>query len=225
MSVIELSPTPGEGSLPITTDVVLFTVSEQRLRVLLVNGDGGARRLPGGFARTDEDLDLAALRHLRAEAGLSGVYLEQLYTFGRPDRHPARRVISVAYYALVPAATVAIALDDHRRGPLPEWCRLDTLPPLSLDHGEIVRVAHERLAAKLEYSTIALQLMPGHFTLSELQRVYEAIVGEPLDKRNFRKRMLSLGCLEETGGQARVGRHRPAKLYRLRAPGRVLFTK
>ncbi len=213
--------------LPITTDIVLFTVLRQRLLVLLVGGDGVGTlaRLPGGYARMDEDLDNAALRHLRTEAGVSGVYLEQLYTFGRPGRHPEGRVVSVAYYALVPAPTLAVDGGDSTDTPRARWCPVDTMPLLVLDHAEIVRVAHERLTAKLEYSTIALQLMPGHFTLSDLQGVYEAIVGAALDKRNFRKRMLSLGCLEETGRLARVGRHRPAKLYRMRAPGRVLFIK
>jgi 8-oxo-dGTP diphosphatase len=213
------------GSLPITTDVVLFTVREQVLRVLLVGGEGAIMRLPGGFASDDEDLDLSALRHLRNEAGISGVYLEQLYTFGRPDRVPTRRLVSVAYYALVPDVPVTPALSSTNTEQPARWWRVGALPALVLDHGEIIRVAHERLAAKLEYSTIALQLMPGNFTLSELQKVYEAIVGQALDKRNFRKRILSLGCVEETGRLARQGRHRPARLYRMRAPGGVLFVK
>lgn len=213
--------------LPITTDIVLFTVLHQRLLVLLLGGDAGASeaRLPGGYARMDEDLDHAALRHLRSEAGVSGVYLEQLYTFGRPGRHPQGRVVSVAYYALVPTATLAVDASDATARPRARWCPVDAMPTLMLDHAEIVRVAHERLTAKLEYSTIGLQLMPDQFTLSDLQGVYEAIAGAALDKRNFRKRMLALGCLEETGKLTRVGRHRPAKLYRMRAPGRVLFIK
>ncbi|RME34693.1 MAG: NUDIX hydrolase [Gammaproteobacteria bacterium] len=212
----------------VTTDVVVFTIREHRLEVLLVERASdpfkGCWALPGGFIGIDEDLIDAARRELEEETALSGLYLEQLYTFGKPDRDPRERVISVAWYALVPldrlpeprAASDAAAVS---------WFPIDSLPPLAFDHDQILSMAHERLAAKLEYSTIALQFMPEKFTLSQLQQVYETILGESLDKRNFRKRVLSLGCLEETGELLREGKHRPARLYRVRAPGRVEFIR
>ncbi len=208
--------------LPVTTAVVLFSIRNERLEVLLVRcAAGAAWALPGGHAELDEDLDTSARRHLEAQTGVRGLYLEQLYTFGRPDRDPERRVIAVTYYALVPAGRLGLALPADGFA----WLPIDALPALELDHADVVRLAHQRLAAKLEYSTIALQFMPEHFTLSELQAVYETILGAPLDKRNFRKRVLSLACIEQTGEVSRQGHHRPARLYRVRAPGKVEFIR
>lgn len=170
-----------------------------------------------------EDLDGAALRHLREQTGVDDVYLEQLYTFGDPRRVDCQRVVSVAYYALVPAER--LPLDELRKNPQVDWCPVSDLPPLTLDHAQIVTLAHQRLASKLAYSTIALQFMPASFTLSALQTVYETILGEVLDKRNFRKRILAMNCIETTGGMAREGNHRPARLYRATHPGRIEFLK
>lgn len=178
--------------------------------------------LPGGGVGASEDLDLAATRTLTEQTGLSGIYLEQLYTFGCPDRHPQTRVISVAYYALAPMETAVVAAQYAAEL---AWFACDELPELYLDHAAIIDVARGRLKAKLDYSTIAFQLMPAQFTLSELQHVYETILGETLDKRNFRKRVLSTGSLEQTGKMRRDGCHRPARLYRLTAPGQVQFIK
>jgi 8-oxo-dGTP diphosphatase len=212
----------------LTTDVVIFTLREQRLQLLLIrrrnDPHAGMWALPGGFLDMTEDIERCAQRELEEETGVSGVYLEQLYTFGRPDRDPRGRVISVAYYALVPEQRLPepqAASDAAEVG----WFPVDALPPLAFDHAGIIAMAHQRLVAKLEYSTIALQLMPEHFTLSELQHVYEAVLGEPLDKRNFRKRILALGHIEETGRLRRTGRHRPAREYRIRHPQRVEYHK
>jgi 8-oxo-dGTP diphosphatase len=112
-----------------------------------------------------------------------------------------------------------------REAPNIAWHEVGTLPTLAFDHADIIAMAKRRLAAKLDYSTIALQLMPEKFTLSELQSVYECILGEPLDKRNFRKRLQGLGCLEPTGERHRGGKHRPAMLFRMKSPGRVEFIK
>lgn len=209
----------------VTTDVVVFTIRDARLQLLLVRRANapfaGRWALPGGFVEIDEDLDACAARELEEETGVSGVYLEQLYTFGAPDRDPRERVISVAYYALVPVERLSIrpASDAQQVG----WYPRDTLPALAFDHARIVELAQRRLAAKLGYSSIALQFMPPRFTLSRLQAVYEVILGRPLDKRNFRKRLLGQGCLEATGALCREGNHRPARLYRMRAPGTVEF--
>lgn len=208
--------------LPITTDVVIFAIVDSALSVLLTPADTDGQeswRLPGGPLRQDEDLDTTALHHLARETGIQGVYLEQLYTFGRPGRNPERRVVSVAYYALLPESGPQTQASNGQSRT--QWFPVDRLPPLTLDHGDIVASADRRLAAKLEYSTIGMQFMPQQFTLSRLQRVYEAILREPVDKRNFRKRVLGLDCLEDTGECARDGNHRPARLYRLKRPGRV----
>lgn len=210
----------------ISTEIVVFSVHGQSLSVLLTmpGGDGaGQPRLPGGLTGVGEDLDAAARRCLLRETGLSDVYLEQLYTFGRPDRDPRGRVVSVAYYALVPVT------ECERARPTGEctldWHSISELPELAIDHGEMVHMARRRLAAKLGYSTIGLQLMPRTFTLSEVQRVFEAVLHEPLDKRNFRKRLFGMNCLEDTGKEAREGQHRPARLYRAKRPGRVTIVK
>lgn len=211
----------------VTTDIVIFTIRDRQLKLLLIKRAGapfkGKWALPGGFVNPDEDLEESAMRELEEETGLSGVYLEQLYTFGKPKRDPRERVITVAYYALIPSDRLQLraATDAEAVG----WFAMDDLPPLAFDHKEIVALAHQRLAAKLDYSTIAFQFMPDEFTLSELQGVYEIIRGEPLDKRNFRKWVLALEQIEETGKEKREGPHRPAMLYRVKHPGRVEIIK
>jgi 8-oxo-dGTP diphosphatase len=163
----------------------------------------------------EEDLERAAERALGEQTGVRGVYLEQLYTFGAPGRDPRGRAITVAYYALAPLARLAVAPGAG------EWFRAGELPKLAPDHRAIIAMARRRLSAKLDYSTIAFQFMPAAFTLSELQAVYETIRGEPLDKRNFRRFVQALGRVVETGASRRAGSHRPARLYRLKYPGRV----
>lgn len=208
----------------VTTNVVIFTIQDEQLKLLLVKRPRppfqGFWALPGGFIALEEDLGASALRALERETGMAGVFLEQLYTFGRPDRDPRERVITVAYYALVPSDRLPV-----REGENVGWFVLDSLPELALDHAEVVTMAMQRLAAKLDYSTIAFQFLPQEFTLSELQTVYEIILREPLDKRNFRKRMLALDHIAETGALRREGSHRPAKLYRVKRPGKVEIIK
>ncbi|MES9966118.1 MAG: NUDIX domain-containing protein [Sedimenticola sp.] len=207
----------------VTTDVVVFTIRDERLQLLLVKRGGepykGSWALPGGFVDIDEDLETCAKRELQEETGVSGVYLEQLYTFGRPDRDPRERVISVAYYALIPSDRLELrAASDADDA---DWFPLDELPTLAFDHNQVIGIAHERLVSKLNYSTIAFQFMPELFTLSELQGVYEILRNEDLDKRNFRKWISTLEQIEETGKQRRTGNHRPAKVYRMKHPDRV----
>jgi 8-oxo-dGTP diphosphatase len=207
----------------ITTNVVVFTLRDLQLKALLVRrGEPpfkGMWALPGGLVESDEDLDASAMRHLHTGTGLSGVYLEQLYTFGAPERDPRGRVVSVAYYALVPSEPLRLRAATGSEGI--GWFVVGELPELAFDHAQMVDVARQRLSAKLAYSTIAFQFMPERFTLPELQTVYEIILDESLDKRNFRKRVLALEQLEDTGEVRRNGSHRPARLYRATNPGEV----
>ena len=211
----------------VTTDVVIFTIRDKQLKLLLIMRGGepyrGKWALPGGFVNMDEDLETGARRELFEETGIADVYLEQLYTFGAVERDPRERVITVAYYALIPSDQIQLraATDAEAVG----WFSMDDLPELAFDHKEIVTMAHERLTAKLDYSTIAFQFMPEEFTLSELQDVYEIILQEDIDKRNFRKWVLALEQVAETGNVRREGAHRPAKLYRDINPNKVEIIK
>ena len=162
-----------------------------------------------------ESLDAAAQRVLSEKSGVDDVYMEQLYTFGEPKRDPRSRVITVAYIALIPWQSL----------PEPEsekitdltWASVDTLPKLAFDHKQILEYAVTRLRAKVSYSNIVHGLMPKQFRLSELQSMYETIINDKLDKRNFRKRMLATGLLKETGKKDIAGAHRPAMLYQFKS--------
>jgi len=211
----------------VTTDMVVFTIRDQCLKLLLIKRKltpfKGKWALPGGFVALDEDIHECAERELAEETGVSGVYLEQLCTYGHPQRDPRERVITIAYYALIPSEKLEIraATDAADVG----WFALDDLPALAFDHATIVEQAKQRLVTKLDYSTIAFQFLSGTFTLTEIQEIYETILEDKMDKRNFRKWALALENIEETGEERRDGRHRPAKLYRLIDPARVEIIK
>lgn len=205
----------------VTVDVILFAFQHDELTVLLIKRTHdpfqGRWALPGGFVGEDEDLYEAALRELKEETNVGNVYLEQLYTFGRPDRDPRARVITVAYFALLSVEQVA-AQHVHSGSDAGEarWWNIYQLPDLAFDHERILDYALQRLRWKLEWTALGFLLLPREFTLSELQRVYETVLHEPLDKRNFRRKILAADVLEETGNM-RAGDHRPAKLYRFSA--------
>jgi len=211
----------------VTTDVVVFTIRDRRLQLLLIRRAmepfQGHWALPGGFLNIDEDLERCATRELKEETGVHGVYLEQLCTFGRPGRDPRERVISVAYFALVPSEHLTLQPTSDASDAA--WFPQAKLPPLAFDHDEIIRTAHGRLIAKLDYSTIAFQFLPETFTLSELQDTYEILVDEALDKRNFRKWALALEQIEETGELRRRGNHRPARVYQLTHRDRIDYIR
>lgn len=217
----------GSAVFAITTDVVIFTVSEDELAVLLIRRTRPPFErqwaLPGGLLGEHESPDDGVRRVLVEKTGLAEVYLEQLYTFGQPDRDPRSRVVSIGYFALVPCSCVGRLWRTEQAETA--WQIARSLPQLAFDHSDIIALARQRLAAKLEYSTIALQLMPQRFTLGQLQGAYETILGEPLDKRNFRKRFRSLGCIEATDDMHQPGGCRPARLYRRRQSHQVHFIK
>jgi len=201
----------------VTVDITIFTVRNDELNILLIKRAEppfqGEWAIPGGFVMEDEDLEVAAARELVEETGVSGVYLEQLFTFGAPGRDPRGHTVTVAYSALIPSDNLELTASTDAEGVA--WFAIDKLPELAFDHDDILEVAHDRLVAKLEYSTIVFQLMPEAFTLTELQHVYEIIERKEIDKRNFRKRILALGVIEATGEEKREGPNRPAKLYRV----------
>ena len=200
----------------VTVDCVVFGIDEGDLKVLLIQrqlepfAHGWA--LPGGFVLMEESLDDAAMRELREETGLHRVFLEQLYTFGDPRRDPRGRVITVAYYALVNLADhkLQAATDAENVG----WFAASDLPTLAFDHAGIVEVARERLRGKVRYAPIGFELLPPKFTLTQLQRLYEIVLERELDKRNFRKKVLGMGLLEETDEVEKDVAHRAARLYR-----------
>lgn len=199
----------------VTVDVVIFTLREGDLQVLLVKRkyEPFANRwaLPGGFVHPDESLEDAARRELEEETGVRDVYLEQLYTFGAVERDPRGRVITVAYFALVPWTAVRGGADASQA----RWWPVQRAPRLAFDHSEILKYALKRLRYKLEYSAVGFQLLPEKFTLTELQQAYEIILGEKLDKRNFRRKIQEAGIIEQAGVR-REGEGRPACLYRFR---------
>jgi 8-oxo-dGTP diphosphatase len=208
-----------EPAATVAVDVAVFTVLEGRLCGLLVKVRHGPFAgwwaLPGGRVRPDEPLDAAAGRELREQTGLRNVYLEQLYTFGSPQRDPQGRVVSVAYVALIHHRGRFQSARPSDKYSQATWRPVSRLPALAYDHGAVVRTAMARLRAKLEYTNLAYTLLPRAFTLGELQAMYEAIVGRALDRRNFRKKILSLGLLRPLG-RVRRGAHRPATLYAFR---------
>jgi len=198
----------------VAVDTVLFAIQDRRLKTYLVQLARGPNRgkwaFAGGLVRRGEMLDDAARRELRASTGLDDAYLEQLFTFGDPSRDPDAHVVSVAYMAL-------IADPGRVRGPSPKyaeggWFEVSGLPPLAYDHALIAAYALKRLKSKLEYSNIAYALLPKVFTFAELEELYSRILDRPIDRRNFRRRILAMGLLRACKGTRR-GPHRPAALY------------
>lgn len=198
----------------VAVDVVIVTIDGDDLKTLLVQVKrgpfAGRWAFPGGLVPLGESLDAAAARELREKTGICDVYLEQLYTFGEPDRDPDAHVVSVAYFALLPGP-IRPPVDDPKYARV-AWHRVRRLPRLAYNHNAVAAYALSRLQAKLGYSTIAYSLLPAEFTLAEFQRVYEIIIGRALDRRNFRKKIAQLGVLKPVGKQRR-GPHRPAALY------------
>lgn len=201
----------------ITTDVVIFTIKDNKLQVLLVKRANepfkGRWAIPGGFIRLSENLDNAALRILKEKTNVDNIYLEQLYTFGDPLRYPSSRVITCAYFALIRSDDIKLSFDDSQRITQVQWHEVYNLPTLAFDHKEIIEYSIKRMRERLEFCPIAFQLLPEKFTLTELQKSYELILDMKLDKRNFRKKVLTGSVLKELNEYTKIGSKRPARLY------------
>jgi 8-oxo-dGTP diphosphatase len=218
----------------VTVDVVLLTVREGRLSTLLIQRAQhpfrGRWTLPGGFVRLSESLDAAAARVLAEKTGLEHVWLEQLYTFGAVERDPRTRIISVAYYALVSAerlatkrpatgiimADLVVPWEGETGGAVELRDEKGAVLVLGFDHAFIVGTAVKRIRGKLDYAPIGFQLLPDRFTLFDLQRVHETVLGRTVNKDSFRRRMLASGMLEASGETEEDVGHRPAELYQFR---------
>jgi 8-oxo-dGTP diphosphatase len=199
----------------LTVDCVIFGLGEDHLKVLLIQRAhdpfSGRWAFPGGFVDMDETTDTAARRELEEETGIQNMFMEQLYTFSGVDRDPRERVVSVAYFALVKLADYKVtAGSDANRA---EWFAVDQVPSLAFDHDQILQVAFARLKGKVRYQPIGFELLPEKFTLGQLQKMYELILGRELDKRNFRKKILGMDLLLPLTEQQQGVSHRAAKLY------------
>jgi len=202
----------------VTVDVVLFTIDEGVLKTLLIKRTNepfkGLRALPGGFLQKDETSQQAANRILKNKAGVKDIYTEQLYAFDGAKRDPRGQVISITYFALTRKDDVRFEGSDIQT---PKFAPVRGLAHLAFDHADIIGYALKRLQSKLEYTNVVYSLLRPKFTLTELQNAYEIILGKRLDKRNFRKKFLSLGLIAATKDYERGGKRRPALLYKFKA--------
>ena len=200
----------------LTVDIVVFALDDDDLKVMLIQRDlepfAGQWALPGGFVHVDETLDQAARRELEEETGLKDIFLEQLYTFGEVERDPRERVVTVSYFALVNLQGHNVKASTDARNAA--WFALNDLPGLAFDHEQILDTAYERLRGKVRYQPIGFELLPRKFPLRQLQTLYELVLDRELDKRNFRKKILSMDILVELNEIEKDVAHRAAKLYR-----------
>lgn len=214
MDYQELKKEHAKQNIKLAVDNCIFTVKDDNLFILLIKMKDklkGCWALPGGLIKNSETLGAAAQRILKEETGLSDYYLEQLYTFSQLKRDPFARVVSTAYFALLP--NINIKLKSSQKYVAVRWYAVKKLPALAYDHQYIIKYAKQRLAWKISYTNAAWSLLPDKFTLTELQKVFEAVLDKKLDKRNFRKKIDKVAILKETSQSKLEGAHRPAKLY------------
>ncbi|HVD98403.1 MAG TPA: NUDIX domain-containing protein [Cytophagaceae bacterium] len=199
----------------LTVDCVVFGYEEEALKVLLIQRNiepfKGGWALPGGFVRVEETLEEAAIRELKEETAVENIYLEQLYSFGALQRDPRERVVTVAYYALV-------KLSEHKAqggtdAADARWFPLEALPKLAFDHKQIIEVAFKRLQAKVRYEPVGFELLPKRFLFSAIEHLYETILQRKIDRRNFRKKMLSMGIIKQLEEQEENVAHRKGHYY------------
>ncbi|WP_397445896.1 NUDIX hydrolase [Polaribacter sp. R77954] len=201
--------------IKLTVDAVVFGYEEGKITVLLIKRKYEPFKnkwaIPGGFILNDESLETAVERELFEETGVKINYLEQLYTFGKPDRDPRGRIVSIAYFGLVrPDAFKLFASTDAEDA---QWFTIDELPELSFDHKEILEMAIQRLQAKITYEPIGFELLDKKFPFSDLEKLYTTLLGRPIDRRNFRKKMMGLKVLDELDEKISKGSGRPANLF------------
>jgi 8-oxo-dGTP diphosphatase len=202
-------------NIKLAVDCSIFTVINSELNILLIKMKEkfeGSWALPGGLVNDHETTDIAAKRILNSQTSVKDVYLEQLYTFSDISRDPSDRVVSVAYFALIPAENINLKTTEKYSDV--SWWSVKDMPKLAYDHTKIAKYSQKRLKWKISYTNAAWSLLPSEFTLSQLQGVYESILEKTIDKRNFRKKILSLEIIESTDKTSLSGAHRPAKLYR-----------
>lgn len=200
----------------VTVDIVVFGLDDGELKLLLIRRGlepfAGSWALPGGFIKMDETLEVSARRELEEETGVRDLYLEQLGTYGDPGRDPRERVITVAYFAIVNLFDHPVKADTDAAEA--RWWPVSSLPSLAFDHDKIIAEALERLRGKIRYRPLAFEFLPTRFTLTQIQSLYEVILGEPQDKRNFRKKLLASGLLVPLEEVLEGVAHRAPQLFR-----------
>jgi len=205
-------------NIEIAVDAIVFGYNkEDGVRLLLIKRKydpfKGEWAIPGGFVLDNESLEDAVERELQEETGVKITYLEQLYTFGKPGRDPRRRIISVAYFGLVKSSQFE-KLNATTDAEEAQWFNIKELPILAFDHQEILKIAIERLRAKITYQPIGFELLEQKFPFSDLEHLYSALLDRPIDRRNFKKKVMSLGILEELDEKAKsAGAGRPGNLF------------
>lgn len=204
-----------EQSIKLSVDAVVFGYEAGVISILLIKRKyqpfKGKWAIPGGFVLNTESLEEAVERELKEETGVKINYLEQLYTFGSPDRDPRGRVVSVAYFGLVrPNEFRVQASTDAEQA---EWFNIDELPDLSFDHKEILKAAIERLQGKITYEPLGFELLDAKFPFSDLEKLYTTLLGRSVDRRNFRKKIIGLNVLDELDEKVSKGSGRPANLF------------
>ena len=204
-------------NIKIAVDAIVFGYADNQLNVLLIKQKFGALKnqwaLVGGFVKDNETLNDAVNRELQEESGIKVNYLEQLFTFGdNINRDPRFRVVSVAYFALVNSTNLILKADSDAEDA--KWFPINELPNLAFDHKDILKIAHKRLQSKLTYQPIGFDLLPKEFLFSQLENLYCTLLEKEIDRRNFRKRILSFGIVEETEKFGNRLKGRPAKLYK-----------
>jgi 8-oxo-dGTP diphosphatase len=207
------------SSIKVAVDAIVFGYSKNDgVSVLLIKRKyepfKNCWAIPGGFVLENESLEDAVKRELQEETGVEVNYLEQLYSFGEPDRDPRQRVISVAYFALVKSALFQElkATTDAEEA---QWYPISKLPALAFDHKQILRIAIERIRAKIRYQPIGFELLDKKFSFADLEKLYSTLLDKTIDRRNFTKKILSLGLLEDTGELAtNSGAGRPSKIFK-----------
>lgn len=206
-------------NIQLTVDAIVFGYSKEAgVSVLLIKRKyapfQGQWAIPGGFVKDEESLEAAVERELEEETGVSINYLEQLYTFGTPDRDPRARIVSVAYFGLVKSSEFE-KLQANTDAEEASWFNIKSLPALAFDHQQIIKMAIERLRSKIIYQPIGFELLDAKFPFSDLEHLYSTLLDRPIDRRNFKKKVMHLGILDELDEKVKTaGAGRPGKLFR-----------